>query len=777
MPSRLSLLFATLLAVPALSTARAQTAPARAAAAAAAPATRLDDYIVETNRATFDRKAPSVTHQMFAADIEALNVPETGDAIQRLPNVFIRKRYIGDKNALTSIRGTSNRQPGRTLVYADGMLLSNLLGAGFGNGPRWFLIAPEEIEKIAVSYGPYSALYAGNSIGGTILVTTRMPSTFTTSAKAQFFTQRFREYATDDTFSGRTAFVSVGDRRGAFSYYAFFNHLKNDSQPMDFRNVAVSATTAPGAGATPATGAVADTNANNLPWILYGSTGPTTTTHDLFKLKLGYDLTPEFVLRYSLAAWRNTDDVLAPETYLRDAAGAPVWGGRVEAAGRTFTIPANAFVQSRREQFDLVNALTLAFEPAAGLHFALTGSLYDTMKDKTYASTISVPAAFAGGPGQATILGRTGWQSLDAKFGWRDATAAGPLAHHALAFGVHHDRYFTTQDQWAQANWRDAASRTALTNGTGGATRTQALFVQDTWLVSPAWTVTTGLRWETWRAFDGFRARDFGAARVRTPYDTRAQEAFSPKFAVAWRPAPGWHARLSLGRAHRFPTLGELFQGSVSASGSITANDPNLSAERARAADLTIERTLGRATLRASLFNDDVRDALVNQSSLRPDGTSFTGNQNIGRVRARGVEFAFNRRGLFAESLDFDVNWTYTEALILANPGLPASVGKRFPRIPLVQWKTMTTWRATPTLALNFATRWSGNQFNTLDNVDTHGGYGGNDNFFVADLKAAWTPVRGTTLSLGCDNLTDRRYHVSHPFPARMFFAEVRWTR
>ena len=145
----------------------------------------LDDYLVETNPATYNQKAPAVTHQMLGPDLAALNLPETGDALQHLPNLFIRKRFVGDKNALTSIRGTSNRQPGRTLVLADGIALSNFLGTGFGNSPRWFLIAPDEIEKIAVSYGPYSSLYAGNSIGNTVLFTTKLPAAFHASARTQ----------------------------------------------------------------------------------------------------------------------------------------------------------------------------------------------------------------------------------------------------------------------------------------------------------------------------------------------------------------------------------------------------------------------------------------------------------------------------------------------------------------------------------------------------------------------------------------------------------------
>lgn len=751
--------------------------PAAALAAKDAPVL-LDDYLVETSPATFRLKAPAVTHQMLRDDLAALNLPETGDALQHLPNLFIRKRFVGDKNALASIRGTSNRQPGRTLVLADGVPLSNFLGTGFGNSPRWFLLAPEEIEKIALSYGPYSALYAGNSIGGTVLFTTSQPSQFTAQAKAQYFVEEFSEYATHRTFAGKTGYVSVGDRVGQFSCFAFVNHLDNDSQPMTFNTLNVSANAASASSATPTTGGLQDTDFSGNARIIYGSQGPTEAVHDLFKVKLGYDVTDDLHLRYSLIYWTNSEENLAPESYLRDAAGNTVFGGKVNVGDRSFTIPTNAFTVNRRRQADVVNAFTVAYEPAAGLQATITGSMYDVLKDKAYASTASLPAALAGGAGQATVVGRTGWQTLDALFGWH--AADGALARHAFTAGYHLDHYFTQQAQWAMPNWRDEAVRTSLVNGNGGDTRTHALFAQDAWQLAPAWTLTTGVRWENWSASHGYRAKDNTSfVRVRDAYPDRTKSAWSPKLAVNWKPAADWSARLSLARATRFPTVGELFQGSISNSGSITQNDPNLKPERDFARDLTVERTFERGSVRASVFEEDVHDSLVNQSTLRADGTSFTGAQNVDRVRTRGAEFAVQRKQFPWARVDFDFNVSYTDAVILENAPilvggvLTNTVGKQFPRIPHWQVKSTTTWRASDALSLSLSTRYSSHQFNTLENSDPFGGYGGTDEFFVADAKATYRFAHGLTASLGVDNFNDDRYHVFHPMPGRTWLAEV----
>ena len=82
--------------------------------------------------------------------------------------MLIRERYIGDRNAIVSGRTTGTIESAKTLVYADNILLSNLLGNSFNFPPRWGMVSPAEIDRVDVIYGPFSALYPGNSIGGVL---------------------------------------------------------------------------------------------------------------------------------------------------------------------------------------------------------------------------------------------------------------------------------------------------------------------------------------------------------------------------------------------------------------------------------------------------------------------------------------------------------------------------------------------------------------------------------------------------------------------------------
>jgi iron complex outermembrane receptor protein len=42
-------------------------------------------------------------------------------------------------------------------------------------------------------------------------------------------------------------------------------------------------------------------------------------------------------------------------------------------------------------------------------------------------------------------------------------------------------------------------------------------------------------------------------------------------------------------------------------------------------------------------------------------------------------------------------------------------------------------------------------------------------------LKATTTLQKNVTASLGCDNVSDDRYHIHHPMPECTFFAEISW--
>ncbi|NBY17592.1 MAG: Plug domain-containing protein, partial [Betaproteobacteria bacterium] len=125
--------------------------------------------VTGTNPSSMPTYIPTTMESITGREVEdRINATDSEDAIKYFPSLLVRKRYIGDYNhAILSSRASGTGNSARSAVYADGILLSNFLGNGIGGlsfVPRWGLVTPEEIERVDVMYGPFSAAYPGNSV-------------------------------------------------------------------------------------------------------------------------------------------------------------------------------------------------------------------------------------------------------------------------------------------------------------------------------------------------------------------------------------------------------------------------------------------------------------------------------------------------------------------------------------------------------------------------------------------------------------------------------------
>lgn len=169
----------------------------------------LAEMTVRHSRPATVVQNPSPQAEVTGEQARNMNVVNTEDIVKYLPSLQIRKRYIGDRNAIIAARTTGTVQSARSLVYADGLLLSNLLGNSFAYPARWNLVGSEEIDAVNVLYGPFSALLPGNSAGATILMTTRKPVDVEAHVRIQAFSQPYKLYGTDMTAYGHQEQASV----------------------------------------------------------------------------------------------------------------------------------------------------------------------------------------------------------------------------------------------------------------------------------------------------------------------------------------------------------------------------------------------------------------------------------------------------------------------------------------------------------------------------------------------------------------------------------------
>jgi len=724
---------------------------------------QLQEMVVRGEKSAVDRNLPAVTEGVTAEEMMAsVNVVNTEDAVKYLPSLQIRKRYIGDRNSIVASRSSGTLVSARSLVYADGLLLSNLLGNSYNFPPRWSLVSPEEIERIDVIYGPFSAAYPGNSMGATILMTTRLPEKFEAHARVQGFWQNFRLYGTDSDYNGFQTNASLGNRQDDLAWFATFNHLDSHGQPMTFATLPAATS---GAGGTPVTGAYRDTDPNGAPRVVLGATGIDRSVQDTFKVKFAYDFSPALRATYTLGYWRDDSDVTV-QSYLRDAAGNPVYSGNVNIDGFKYALAANVFQPSKRAEENWLHGLTLKTRSRDEWNWEAVASWYDVGTDEQRSPSAALPGAQSGGAGQIALNDGTGWRTLDLKADWRPGMDKGS---HEASFGYHYDRYTLDSRVFNTADWLSGGTTTRV-KAYAGNTETQALFAQDAWRFAPDWKLTLGGRYERWSAFSGAISN----SSTTLAYDARTEGFFSPKASLAWQATSDWLLRASLGKAYRMPTVSELFQGSISA-GAIVNNDPNLKPEQALSGELSAERSLGNGLLRLTLFQDDASDALYSQTNMTVFPT-VTNIQNIDKIRTRGVEAAFQGKDIGLRGLDLSGSITYANSEILKNDNLPASVGMQQPRVPDWRASAAATWHQGDLLSYTLAARYSGRQYGTLDNTDGYPNtYGGTSRFFVVDARVNYKLAKQFTASAGVDNLNNYKYYAYHPYPQRTFHAEVKF--
>ena len=754
---------------------------------------KLDEVSVTSTIDSRILKHPAAVETYTKKQIaETINATTSMQTLKYLPSFQVRERYIGDSNGPIATRTTGTLYSAQTMLYADGVLLSNLLGNSYSFSPRWGMVSPEEIESVNILYGPFSALYAGNSFGGVISIATRMPEKFEAHASAQAFTQDFALYGTDKSFNGNHQTASVGDKVNDLSVLLSVDRLENTSQPMQFANANLS-TTAFDATVPVVTGAYAAKDPNNKDRVTFGATGIDHTEQLNVKLKAAYDFTPTIKGTYTIGVW-DLDSKTDVTSYIKDAAGNDVYNGRVNYNGKRYNI--SGFSPAKVDALHIMQALDFKSNTKGMFDWELTLSDYNYQQDKNSSSNITAPAGgfvsvANGNPyknrvGTITDLSGTGWTVFDARGTLRPID--GQNRKHEIDFGYHVDAYNLKSDTNSTADW-STGNKGNLTGSSRGETSTQAVFAQDKWQLNPQWAVTYGGRMEHWEATNGQNqatTKGVGGGFKTTQYADKADNKFSPKLSISFEPEPAWGFRAAFGQAYRFPTVSELYQQVITGS-TLVQNNPNLKTEQVISGELTAERRFASGLLRASYFHENKYDALVSQTIINGNAIPFgTGTctatagctfiQNLDQVRTYGIELSSEWQDVLVDGLDLLGNVTLTHAEIVKNAANPAFVGNKPLRIPSTMVKGVATYHQGNNITYSLAGRYSGRQYNTLDNSDSNPGtFGGTSQFFIVDVKANYTFAKHWTASVGVDNLNNYKAYVFHPYPQRTGYLQMKF--
>src|SRR5882757_10008169 len=264
---------------------------------------------------------PQQSYSITAKQIdETINLKDAEDAVKYMPSLFVRKRNDGDNQAVLATRSWGLNSSARTLIYYDDLLISALIGNNnSGASPKWNLISPEAIGRVDFLNGPFAAAYPGNSIGGVLLISSKMPDKPFAVAKETVSVMPWNQYGTKDTYVTSQTSAAAGNRDGKLSWLVSANYLDSFQQPLTYTtNATFPAGTTGGFAAFNKTGGVAN---------VVGTGALAHSQQTSGNLRLAYDITPLVQATYSFGIWSN-DQTSDPQTYLRSTAtGLPTFGG------------------------------------------------------------------------------------------------------------------------------------------------------------------------------------------------------------------------------------------------------------------------------------------------------------------------------------------------------------------------------------------------------------------------------------------------------------------
>jgi outer membrane receptor protein involved in Fe transport len=271
-----------------------------------------------------------------------------------------------------------------------------------------------------------------------------------------------------------------------------------------------------------------------------------------------------------------------------------------------------------------------------------------------------------------------------------------------------------------------------------------------------------GGRLDFWREQDGHRRetdRATGNLLRSDLYADRDSIEFSPSAGLVWQPAKEWRLRAAAQQSFRRPTLNELYRpfrvGNV-----ITEANAALATEHATSAELGVEHTRGHLTLGASLFWNDLRDAVGNVTIAKGPGTfpivgfvpaGGLGRQrlNLDRLQVQGLEFSAKWQP--DPTVLLSAEYLYNDSTVRATALAPGLIGKRLAQVPRQTAAFTATWQPVKKLTLTPRVRAIDRQFEDDENLLRLGAA------LVADLGASYQLTDRCELYLTAENLTNAR--------------------
>lgn len=711
--------------------------------------------VTATRGATGLLELPSSTSIVTSAEIEARNVYRFGDAVVDVPGLYVRGAALGTSfpgsgQAVLSLRGIP-RTP-RTLVMIDGLPINNALSGGVDVAG----IAMENIERIEVVRGPYSALWGGNAMGGVINFIT---------ASADRPLAQIRGGIGDHGLRSGDAILRKRFA-GGLGVSMSFGYRTSDGYP-DSDYVVKSAT--PGAGAIPTSGAIPTFTVDGKPAWWVGLKGPRPWSQTNAQATFDWQLGSATHIATGFGWGEYTVGYSPAQSFLVGPRGIPVFAGNAGFGSGSPTRIALAEADfltttpSSEQDLRVFARIEHRFSGGSALKVNL-----GHLEHRFGFAMAGRGAGYVSGPGELTAQPN---ERTDLDVSWRDSLGESTIL--TTGFSVNH----SSMDRRTEAlsYWRDSDTSTGVSGRSVGKSDNAALFAQTETFVGEHGRLVLGARHDRFRT-SGTIVDNTGAGFTQD-YPDRSFGRLSPKAAFSWQATPALTLRSSLGAGFRPPALLDLYSRFVVPSpvaGISVVNDasPDLKPERVLSFDVGADLALpggvqGSATVYAQRLHD-----LIYRRRLSP---TLTRTDNTGEASVNGLEASLRAPSGIASvhvvgSLTHNFRYEVTR-----NEALPESVGKKLTDVPATMWSLGADYVAGPWSAL-LVYRHVSHVFGSADDLNlntTQGVYGSYDNYGVAKARVQYRFTPQLSASLSIDNLTDRQYFVFAKQPGRTIFGEV----
>jgi iron complex outermembrane receptor protein len=683
-------------------------------------------------------------------DIKKQNIQTVDEALSHVPGTFNRRgKGWQDTTMSVNLRGFPADNQKRTLVLLDGQDISN----SYTNQVTWTSIPVENIERIEVIRGPFSALYGGSAMGGVINIITKTPK------KLEFLAQG--GYGTYDSW---TYYLGAGDRLwNKLSLQAGFNYRISQGYPTGM----VTKSTSNLSRRTK--NFVVGWQPTQTPtggWTnIIGDSGDNTWNDYSFHAKVSWDIAPGHKVEFStLQSWYDYGYDMY-HSYLRNAAtGGTVISGTygLQGTNKQFSnLQQGLFCNGdgRRQTgiYNLTSEHRLTETTKLKFH---AGLVNQPINYYTSSSSSNSLTNYGGGPGTLSTTPSRNWMAelqVDQAIGKKQQLVAGITFNTGWASNM----------QYSLLNWRSPNWLLNRTQVGGGRDRNIGLYIQDEIAWHPKFNTVIGVRLDRWETYGGNFMSTTNAPIVHLP--SRDQTAISPKLAVLYRPFEWMTWRASVGRAFRAPNVYELYATWISSTGTTYKSNPNLKPETSLSWEVgTTLKPFKGTTFTATFFENYVYDMIYRTADPSDPSGKTQNYYNAARARIRGVELEINQK--LWSWLEVFANATLVDPRITQNSYNPFTVGKNLTYTPRQQFNfgiTVTYWKIKAFLAGRYVSKI---QTSDENNQFINGVYTGYDPFFTLDTKIIFSPVKYVDVSFAVDNLLNREYYYYYRTPGRVIW-------